>query len=125
MSTTLGSITLPLDLIWQDEFSWNPIQQTQERTVTGVLLVEQGVKQGGRPITLVGGESYGWCDRNTLLQLQSSLSPNTAKALTLEDGRTFQVIWDSDNPLEAQPIVDYSAPDNSDLYSITLRFITA
>ncbi len=31
----LDTITLPDDLLWINEFEWNPVEQTTERSLTG------------------------------------------------------------------------------------------
>ena len=50
----LGTITLPDDLRWINEFEWNPVEQTTERSLTGALLVQEGQLTHGRPIVLWG-----------------------------------------------------------------------
>ena len=37
----LDTITLPDDLLWINEFEWNPVKQTTERRLTGALLVQE------------------------------------------------------------------------------------
>ena len=46
--------TVPLEngFLWSDEFDWKPIEQNQERAVDGALIVQEGKKKSGRPITL-------------------------------------------------------------------------
>lgn len=124
MSITLDEITLPEDLIWMDEFGWSPRQQTESYTLTGALVVETGIKQKGRSITLVGGDNAAWIDRNTLTALYAKLSSIEPMALTLNDARTFSVEFRSDaSPIDAAPIIDYSTPDSADWYSLTLKLI--
>lgn len=48
------TITLPTDLNWTDEYKWTPVVQSQEYAISGSLIVEEWVKQAGRPITLQG-----------------------------------------------------------------------
>ena len=48
----LGSVTLPGDLRWSDEFAGAQVQRSAEYSVTGALIVQEAVKQAGRPITL-------------------------------------------------------------------------
>ena len=43
------------DMHWTDEFNWSAIAQTQPvYSLAGAVLVQQGIKQAGRPITLDG-----------------------------------------------------------------------
>jgi hypothetical protein len=120
---TLDAITLPEDLIWVDEFAWTPVQQTESFTLTGALILETGLKQAGRPITLVGGDSAAWIDRATLKALHTKLADAATMTLTLNDGRTFAVVFKGDQPVTAEPIVDYSTPDDGDWYSLTLKLM--
>lgn len=125
MSITLDAITLPDDLTWADEFDWTPTEQQRAFTLTGSQVVETGVRQAGRPITLAGGDDAGWIDRATLNAIYNKLSDNTAMTLTLHDARTFQVAFDhQQKPIAARPVIDYRTPDAADYYTLTLRFIT-
>ncbi len=57
------TIDLPKDLEWVDESSWSPIEQSTEYSLTGAFLIQEGVKQKGRAITLVGKDDMAWVDR--------------------------------------------------------------
>ena len=50
----LDTITLPDDLLWINEFEWNPVKQTTKRSLTVALLVQEGQLINGRPIVLSG-----------------------------------------------------------------------
>jgi hypothetical protein len=47
--------TVPLEdgFLWSDEFDWKPIEQNQEYAIDGTLIVQEGKKKSGRPITLL------------------------------------------------------------------------
>ena len=120
----LDTLTLPEDLIWIDEFDWTPIEQSQSYSITGALIIETGTKQAGRPITLSGGQDFGVIGRTDLKQLQAKLTQTTPLVLTLNDVRTFNVIFNhTKNPIEAKPWIDYSTPDDADFYTLKLSFI--
>ncbi|MGZ4954139.1 MAG: hypothetical protein ACXV8Q_03415 [Methylobacter sp.] len=124
MSISLDTIALPDDLIWTDEFDWTPVQQTQQYSLTGALIIETGVKQAGRPITLVGGRDAAWVSRDTVNTLYAKLTGTTPFTLTLNDGSTHSVVFRHDgNPIDAKPIIDYNNPAADDYYSLTLRFL--
>lgn len=125
MAITLGSITLPADLLWTDEFDWTPIQQNKNYTLTGALVIESGKMLAGRPITLSGGDNHGWASRATVKALYAALDADTTMTLTLNDARTFSVKFDhAATPIQARQIVDYNNPADSDHYSLTLKLIT-
>ena len=69
------SITLPKDLIWEDEYKWGAVGQSVEYSLTGALLIQEGTKQKGRYITLVGRDNMAWITRtqgNTLYSMFNS-----------------------------------------------------
>ena len=126
MSITLGTITLPQDLHWSDEFDWTPVAQGVEYTLAGALAIETVVMQAGRPITLEGGEDRAWASRTTVLALQAKAAlPGETMTLTLNDARTFTVAFRHGDgaPVEARPIVPYNTPAAGDWYAITLRLM--
>lgn len=117
-------ITLPDDVIWPDEFQYNQVEQTRERSLTGGLLIQEGVKQYGRPITL-----EGWLDRTTLDQVyarEALTSPGFE--IALPDGRTHTVVFDRSRGLavEAEPVTPYTKASNTPdwKYRVTLRLVT-
>ncbi len=63
---TLDDIELPDDLLWVNEFDWNPVEQNIERSLSGALLVQEQGKLQGRPIVLSGGEDAGWVPRSVV-----------------------------------------------------------
>ncbi len=120
--TALASVTLPDNLYWADEFQWEPVAQSSERTLSGALVVEETAKAKGRPITLEGA----WLDRTTVQDLKA-LADQAATDMTLElpDGRTFTVLFRrSDAPtIEAMPLFPISEPATDTLYSVTIRLM--
>jgi hypothetical protein len=69
------SVDLPKDLQWVDELTWNTVEQSVEYSLTGTLLIEEGVKQKGRFITLEGKDDMAWITRSvgtTLLSMANS-----------------------------------------------------
>lgn len=120
---TLNSIELP-DLLWTDEYAWNPVVGDIAYTVSGALIVEESVMQSGRPITLASTESGGWTTKAVVDALrQLSLATGNTLALNLH-GTTRTVIWKrSGNSVEAEPVVAYSDPSPDTRYRITLRLL--
>lgn len=120
----LATVTLP-DLIWGDEFDWTPVEQSADYTLTGALIIETAVRQAGRPITLMGGEEYGWTDRATVLALAALVAqPGLEMTLTLDDAREFQVVFrQDDKPMDAGPVLAVTDPEAGDYYTLTLRLM--
>lgn len=124
MNATLDAFELPTDLVWIDEFDWTPVEQSEQHTLTGGLIIDSGIKQAGRPMTLKGGEDAAWVVRENLKTLYAKLDDDASMTLTLGDGRVFTVRFDHKNqPIESQPIIDYAVPEDADNYTLTVRFI--
>lgn len=119
----LNALALPGDLIWTDEFQWNPVERATEYAVTGALVVDVGERLAGRPITLESMDDGGWVSRTTLLALYSMAGdPDLTMVLTHGDGRTFNVTF-AEPPFEAEQVVAYSDPVGTTWYQLTLRLI--
>ena len=114
---TLGAVTLPPYLLWQDELSWAKVEQGAEYLLSGSLEIQTGVKLAGRPITLVGEQNRGWIVRSTLLALLALTE--TPQVLTLDyHGREFQVRFRfGDGAVSATPIVVRIPPRETDKYN--------
>lgn len=120
----LDNLTLPDDLIWVDEFDWTPIEQTQTYSITGALIIESGVKQAGRSIMLEGDSESGLITRATLKTLYSKLD-KTSMVLILNDNRAFNVTFNhKTKPIDAKQQIDFSTPDDADLYTLKINLIT-
>ena len=123
---SLDSINLPEDLWWSDETDWTPVAQATEYGTTGALLVDVSTKLAGQPITLVGDDQTAWVTRATVLSLQElAADPGLEMTLVLH-GRTFTVIFSHEGgkPIDAEPVVRISPPQDSDYYIIrALRFL--
>ena len=67
---TVLSVDLPKDLVWNDELNWTPVAQDVEWSLSGALLIQEGVKLKGRSITLVAPSNMVWITRAQGLTLQ-------------------------------------------------------
>jgi len=122
----LDSVELDDQFEWTDEFDWDAIAQEQERSVSGALLIQEGVKLYGRPITLKSNGGV-WTKLSVVRSLEVLRDiPNKVMDLTMPDGRSFSVIFNRIDgaPLEATPLERRVAPSDDMLYEITLRLIT-
>ncbi len=123
MSITLGAVTLPGDLRWADEFSWTPLVQSSEYSLTGALIVQEAAKLAGRPITLEAQRDT-WVTRATVLAAQAlAETPGWSGTLTLHDGRTFTVGF-RDDRISAEPIRHVAPLESGDAYTLTLKLQT-
>ena len=119
-------VSLPDDLQWADEFNWTPIAEQRAFSLGGAVLVDKAQRLAGRPITLQGGDNFGWMARADVLTLKDWADTMLATMTLLFRGSTYTVAFDhaSNAPFVATPIVDFSDPDNTDKYWPLLRLIT-
>lgn len=117
-------LTLPSDLLWSNEYEWQPVEQRGRYSVLGSLVLEAAARVAGRPITLEGGENYGWITRSTLTTLQTWVQlPSKTFTLNLL-GVNHTVVFDhSAGALNALPVYQVSDPDPADFYIAVLRFL--
>jgi hypothetical protein len=116
-------ITLSDDFEFPEEFTWRSVEQTKSYSVTGALMVEAGVKQTGREITLQGGDTFAWVTREQVEDLQT-LAQNFDTDMTLVfRGVTYTVRFDhSRGAIDARPVADFQDPQPTDFFIVTLRF---
>lgn len=122
----LDSIELDDQFEWSDEFDWDAVAQEQERSLTGALLVQEGVKLHGRPITLKANGGV-WTPLSVVRQLEA-LRDQQLKVmpLVLPDGRVFSVIFNraSGPSLEVVPIFRTVRPGPDQIYDVIIRLVT-
>ena len=122
--------TVPIEngFLWSDEFDWKPIEQSQERAVNGTLIIQEGKKKSGRPITLSPSDSQGWIKRSSLSILKD-WSALQAEQFTLvfeyqHDTRQFNVIFNhAEGAIDAEPVKGFPTVSEDDFYKVTLKFI--
>lgn len=122
---TNEALELPEDLRWTNELTWQALGQTNgEYSLSGALIIQQGRRLAGRPITLSGG--WVWIDRATALKLYEWADiPELSMTLTLTDQRQFSVCF-TRPALEGFDPVLFSAPepDSAPYENITIHLIT-
>ena len=120
----LGVLPIPRGMVWVDEHDWIAVAKDTEYSITGALLVDVGVMQAGRPITLSAETDAGWIARSALQQLRAlAADPLATYTLTLADGRTFTVMFAGDQPIEATPVARPELPADTHPYVATVRLI--
>jgi hypothetical protein len=127
------TLTLPDDLIWTDEHHWTAAICKTDYMLTGSLLVETGIRQKGRPITLQAESDMAWVTRGVVDQLYEwanvvALGAPLRLRLTFFDNtpraRSFTVVFRlNDGAIEAQPVLGLPHRSSADWYRTTLRFL--
>jgi hypothetical protein len=127
--TTLEELPLPNDLLWKDEFEWTPVVATNTFTLTGALIIEQGVRQAGRPISLQAPEQdMAWVTRATVQTLRNwSAIAGRKFRLVFEyptDVRQWVVVFNhSTDPIGAEPVKGFPGHASGDWFRVSLKFI--
>src|SRR5512143_281762 len=119
---TGSPIALSANALWSDEYAWGPVQAQVFETVTGAIIIEESVRQAGRPITLTGL----WLSRATVDALRTEAAKTgQSYTLTLVDASTHTVAFRHHDGLavEAGMLFPRNAPDSSELCEVTLRLM--
>jgi len=126
LSDGITTLILPPDLVWVDEDTWSPVVQDVGYSIGGALIIESASKKAGRPITLQSQDDVAWVTRADVLKLRSWASV-AGQVLTLAiASRSIytNVVFDhKNNAIDAKMIVFYGDPDETDRYTVTLRFM--
>ncbi|MBF0803362.1 MULTISPECIES: hypothetical protein [unclassified Neisseria] len=119
-------VRLPQDMRWLDEFEWSKVAQAApQRTLSGGLVIQQGIKLNGRPVTL--GGDWAWLKRGDLHTLREwSDTPALEMELTHYDGRTFDVAFRlHDATMNRIEPVRYATPEtDGDKYTAAILLMT-
>lgn len=124
--TTSETIQLEDGFFWSDE-NWAAIEQSQEYAISGALIIQEGRKQAGRPITLQpANKTKGWIklrDLNLLRQWQNLQEQFTLRFEWPHDQREFNVIWNhKDGALESSTVKGTPATSLDTYFNVTMRF---
>lgn len=126
LSDGTTTVQLPDSLAWADEYTWAPVEQSVQRTLTGALIVTTTARTVGRPITLAQqADGAPWVLRTVLEQLRAwAAVPGQALVLTLR-GVALNVMWrHQDVAIEATPVMPYADVAAGDAYRVQLRLMT-
>lgn len=110
MTTTIGSVTMDRDLVFEDEYDYSLVNASKEDSLGGGVVLQEFEKlEKGRPVTLVSTDSQG---------LQTKSKVDELKALADVSGATYTLTISSNSqtltknvrfrselgiPVEAQP----------------------
>ncbi|MBX7228424.1 MAG: hypothetical protein K1X48_02310 [Burkholderiaceae bacterium] len=125
---TLEELLLPNDLLWSDEFDWSPVEATNTYTLTGSLIIEQGTKQAGRPISLSAEPDMAFVTRATVQTLRNWAAIAGRKFKLVfqypSDTRQFLVVFNhADEPISAEPVKGFPGHESNDWFRISLKFL--
>lgn len=113
------------DLLWSDEYNWQPVEQAVDRTIGGQLIVQSAARVAGRPITLEPeDDSTAWMPRSTVDLLRNwAADPGREMVLTLRGVARDVIFRHQDGGLEVRPVIHYDVPIDGDWYLCTIRLM--
>ena len=126
---TNAVIELDDELYPSDEHEWSSLVSSTKYALDGTMIVEQSIRQAGRPYTMQAPSDMGFLTRSTV---------NALKAERDKLGATFwldyradgvvkrvKVIFDTtgDDAVTATPAKEFISPSLDDLFSVTLKFL--
>ena len=123
----LSSIQLPITLVWTDAHAWSPVDQSSKRTLDGSMITFHRALKAGRPITLEGGQSWGWLTGEQVEAIATlAASPGAIYPLQI-NGQTYQVAFRHDDApaFEARPLRPQNPNPGPDTwYVATIKLMT-
>ena len=121
-------IELDDDMYPTDEHEWSSVVSNTKYALDGTMIVEQSVRQAGKPYTMQAPDDMAWLSRSTV---------NALKAERDKLGATFwldyradgqvkrtKVIFDTtQEAINARPAKEFISPSPDDPFIVTLRFL--
>lgn len=88
--TSIGTVTLDQDMIWENEFDFSPVRGYSEPTLGGGVVYQEYVQsEKGRLIVLTSSETIGFQKRSTVEALRTlAAEVYTTYTLTIQTGAT-------------------------------------
>ena len=127
--TTGAIIELDDELYPSDEHEWSPLVSSTKYALDGTMIVEQSIRQAGKPYTMQAPSDMGFLTRSTV---------NALKAERDKLGATFwldyradgqvkrvKVIFDTtgDDAVTAKPVKEFISPSLDVLFIVTLKLL--
>lgn len=126
LSDGTTAVTLDDDMTEEMPY-WQPVVQSAAFTLTGSLVLEESVKQAGRPLTFKSEADAGWVPRSAVDQLHAwACAPGAQLTLTRFGADRAVTFRHGDGPaVEAGPVAYVArAPQPDDWMLLTLRLLT-
>lgn len=106
---------------------WQPVDQAISYTLTGAMLVDESVRQAGRPMTFQSQPDTGWVPRAAVEQLQKWASQPGIRLKLTRYGQDYAVTFNRQDgqAVEARAVVELAIPPlMNDEMQLTVRLIS-
>ncbi|WBF05296.1 hypothetical protein [Psychrobacter phage vB_PmaS_Y8A] len=124
-----GNVIILSDSLYPDaEHDWSSVVSNTKYALDGTMIVEQSVRQAGRPYVMQAPDGHGVLSRATVNALKSERDKlgSTFWLDYLADGlvKRVKVIFDTTaEAISATPIKGSTSPSLTDYYNVKLSFL--
>ncbi|WP_420229033.1 hypothetical protein ACOBWA_08405 [Psychrobacter sp. ER1] len=124
-----GNVIILSDSLYPDaEHDWSAIVSSTKYALDGTMIVEQSVRQAGRPYVMQAPAGHGVLSRSTVNALKAERDKLGATFWLdyLADGavKRVKVMFDTTaEAINATPVKGSTSPELSDYYNVTLKFL--
>ncbi|WP_413520595.1 hypothetical protein [Psychrobacter glacincola] len=124
-----GNVIILSDSLYPDaEHDWSAIVSSTKYALDGTMIVEQSVRQAGRPYVMQAPDGHGVLSRATVNALKSECDKLGATFWLdyLADGvvKRVKVMFDTtQEAINATPVKGSTSPKLTDYYNVTLKFL--
>lgn len=127
-TATNAVITLSDSLYPSDEHDWSAVVSSTKYALDGTMIVEQSIRQAGKPYTMQAPDNMAWLPRSTINALKAERDKLGATFWLdyLADGavKRVKVMFDnSGDAITAKPVRGYTSPSLDDPFIVTLKFL--
>ena len=128
-NTVTGNVIILSDSLYPDaEHDWSAVVSNTKYALDGTMIVEQSVRQAGRPYVMQAPDGHGVLSRATVNALKSERDKLGATFWLdyLADGtvKRVKVIFDTtQEAISATPIKGSTSPQLTDYYNVKLSFL--
>ena len=124
-----GNVIILSDSLYPDaEHDWSSVVSSTKYALDGTMIVEQSVRQAGRPYAMQAPDGHGVLSRATVNALKTECNKLGATFWLdyLADGavKRVKVIFDTtQEAINATPIKGSTSPQLTDYYNVKLSFL--
>ena len=128
-NTATGAVIVLSDSLYPDaEHDWSAVVSNTKYALDGTMIVEQSVRQAGRPYVMQAPDGHGVLSRATVNALKAERDKLGATFWLdyLADGavKRVRVMFDTtQEAISATPIKGSTSPQLTDYYNVKLSFL--
>ena len=128
-NTVTGNVIILSDSLYPDaEHDWSSVVSNTKYALDGTMIVEQSVRQAGRPYVMQAPDGHGVLSRATVNALKAERDKLGATFWLdyLADGavKRAKVMFDTtQEAINATPIKSSTSPQLTDYYNVKLSFL--